>query len=64
MTYRIQIGDVIREATIEEAAAIDAIRSEAEVTSLTQVQALRKSAKEKLAALGLSEAEIAALIGA
>ena len=58
-----------REATTEEAAAIEATREAsaldvaAQVEAQTEAQSLRDSGRAKLIALGLSEAEAAALIG-
>jgi len=66
MTHRIQIDDEVREATREEAAAIDS----AHVAAAAQAQqekdkaASVASARTKLAALGLTEAEVTALLGA
>jgi hypothetical protein len=51
MTYKIQIDDVVRDATPDEAAAIEA------------QAAARASALAKLAGLGLTDDEIAALVG-
>jgi len=65
MTYKVQIDDVVRDATPDEAAAIDA----AHTTTAAQRQAeadaaaARVSALAKLEALGLTPAEIAALVG-
>lgn len=70
MTHRIQIDDVVRDATPEEAARIDAERKAVEEAELARVAAIeaaaaaKVSARAKLAALGLSEAEVAALLGA
>lgn len=62
MTYMIQIDDEVREATAEEAAAIDAQRAEAEVAEAAKVakEAARSAA---LAKLGLTADEVAALFG-
>jgi hypothetical protein len=67
MTIYIQEDDNRREATADEVKAIEADRSalaktEAkELADATAKQAARESALAKLAALGLTEAEIAAL---
>lgn len=64
MTYKVQIDDDVREATPEEAAAIEA--THAAVVAQQQVAAaaaaVRASALAKLAALGLTDDEIAALL--
>lgn len=65
MTYKVQIDDVIREANAEETARLDAHKAEAEgfaAQKAVKVSAL-ESARAKLAALGLTEAEIKALVG-
>lgn len=66
MTYKIQIDDVVRDATPDEAARIDAQRQDnaAQAAALDTLAAAKQSARTKLAALGLTEAEIAALVGA
>lgn len=66
MAYKVQINDTIRDATPEEAAAIDAQRAEAETqaAALDAKAAALASARTKLAALGLTDAEVAALLGA
>jgi hypothetical protein len=62
MTYKIQIDDVVRDATAEEAFAIDAQRAEAE--ALIEAQAERASARQAvLDKLGLTADEAAALLG-
>jgi hypothetical protein len=65
MTYKVQIDDTIRDATPEEAAAIDAQRAQAEAraVALDAKAAALDSARNKLAALGLSDDEVAALLG-
>ena len=62
MTYMIQIDDVVREATAEEAAALDAQRAadEAAKQAVAAKEATRAAA---LAKLGLTADEIAALFG-
>lgn len=70
MTYKVQIDDIVRDATSEEAARIDAERQAAEQAEVARVAAIeaaaaaKVSARAKLAALGLNEAEVAALLGA
>jgi hypothetical protein len=66
MTYKIQIDDTVREATSEEAARIEQYRRESaeQVAAIKARAAALVSARAKLAALGLSEAEVAALLGA
>lgn len=65
MTYKVQIDDEIRDATSDEAARIETI-SEGHAEYLAAIEsqaAAKKSARAKLAALGLTEAEVAALVG-
>ena len=62
MTYKIQIDDVVRDATVEEAAVIDAQKAEAEA----QAAAIAAKALQRQAALdklGLTADEVAALFG-
>lgn len=62
MTYMIQIDDEVREATVEEAAAIDAQQAEAEAAEAAKVA--KEAAKAAaLAKLGLTADEVAALFG-
>jgi hypothetical protein len=62
MTYKIQIDDLVRNATKDEAAAIDAQQAEAEAQA--QAQAAKNEAKASaLAKLGLTADEAAALFG-
>lgn len=65
MTYKVQIDDEIRDATPEEAAHIDKLKKddEARLAALEQIAAAKASAQNKLAALGLTEEEIGALLG-
>jgi len=66
MPHKIQINDVIRDATPDEAARIDA-EHEAErirIKAIEAAAAAKVSARAKLAALGLTEAEVSALLGA
>lgn len=66
MTYKVQINDEVRDATAEEAAAIEAIHAQAAVEKKSQQdkETAAASGRAKLAALGLTDKEIAALIGA
>ena len=62
---KIQIDDVVRDATPEEAARIEADH-EAErirVAAIQAAAAAKVSARAKLKALGLTDDEIAALVG-
>jgi hypothetical protein len=62
MTYKIQIDDVVRDATAEEAAAIDDRRAEAEAQA--EAQAAKVAARQAvLDKLGLTADEAAALLG-
>jgi hypothetical protein len=65
MAYKVQINDEVRDATLDEAAAIDAQRAEAaaQAAALDARNAALQSAHTKLAALGLTADEIAALLG-
>jgi len=65
MTHLVQIDDLVREATSDETAAIDASQAAAaaELDKLQAAAAARASALAKLADLGLTEAEIKALVG-
>ena len=65
MTYTVQIDDQVRDATAEEAARIDAQRADAEALAAAAdaKAAALASARAKLAAFGLSEVEIKALVG-
>ena len=65
MTYIVQIDDEVREATPDEAAIIHAQQANAATLAETQAaqQAAKETARTKLAALGLTEEEIAALVG-
>jgi hypothetical protein len=66
MAYKVQIDDTVREATADEAAAIDAVRADAKAIAVAAdaKAAALASARTKLAALGLTDAEITALLGA
>jgi hypothetical protein len=62
MTYKIQIDDVVRDATDEEAADIDSQRAEAEAKA--EAQAAKVAARQAvLDKLGLTADEAAALLG-
>ena len=62
MTYKIQIDDLIRDATDEEAAAIKA--KEAEAAQRAQAEAAKAAARQAvLDKLGLTANEAAALLG-
>lgn len=64
MTYKVQVDDIVRDATSEEAAQIDAIRNQPSPQDrIDAVAAAKQSARAKLAALGLTNDEIAALVG-
>ena len=66
MKYKVQINDIVRDATADEAANIDAQRAEAaaQAAAADARAAALASARTKLAALGLTDAEVAALLGA
>jgi len=65
MTHKVQIDDVVRDATPEEVARFEAIAAEAEAQeqALLAAETARTSALAKLAALGLTADEIKALVG-
>jgi len=65
MTHRVQIDDVVRDATPEEVAQFEAMAAEAEAReqALLAAAAARASALAKLAAFGLTADEIKALVG-
>ena len=65
MTYKVQIDDLVRNATPAEIAAIDAQRKEAagQIAALEAIAAAKVSAQNKLKALGLTDSEIEALLG-
>lgn len=63
--YRVQVDGIVRDATPEEVSRFKATKAEAdrlEAERQEQITA-RETALAKLAALGLSEAEIRALVG-
>lgn len=65
MTYKVQIDDEVRDATPEEEAHILATQAQevAQEEARQASIAAKESAKAKLAALGLTEEEINAIIG-
>jgi hypothetical protein len=65
MTYKVQIDDVVRDATPEEVAELEARQEEWALRAAAEEAAVaaKASAKAKLAALGLTEEEINALTG-
>ena len=65
MTHLVQIDDLVREATSDETAAINASQAAAtaELDKLQAAAAARASGLAKLVDLGLTEAEIKALVG-
>ena len=62
MTYKIQIDDLVRDATANETAAIDAAHAEAEAQAVAQA-AKTEARKAVLDKLGLTADEAAALLG-
>jgi hypothetical protein len=66
MAHKVQIDDLVRDATPDEAAAIDATHAAAAAAeqAAADAAAARASALAKLAELGLTPDEIAALVGA
>jgi len=65
MTHRINDNGIDRDMTAEEETALDAVRAEMETQAAAADDLLRTraSARAKLVDLGLSETEIAALVG-
>ena len=65
MSHLVQIDNTVREATPDETAAIEASQAAAaeQENKLQAAVAARASALAKLADLGLTEAEIKALVG-
>jgi len=63
MTYKVQIDDLVREATADEAAQIEATHAEAEARAeaAEAKTAAKQNALDKLGALGLTADEAAAL---
>lgn len=62
MTYKIQIDDVVRDATVEEAAAIDAAQAEAEAQA-EAAEARVVAREELLTRLGITADEATLLLG-
>ena len=63
MKYKIQIDNLVRDATADETAQIELQRAEAEAQA--EAEAARQVAKDAvLAKLGLTADELAALLGA
>jgi hypothetical protein len=62
MTHKIQIDDIVRDATLEEAAVIDAQQAEAAQAEADR-QAKEQARAAVLAKLGLTADEAAALLG-
>lgn len=62
-TIKVQIDDLVREATADEILALELQRAEvaAQIAATEAKAAARQSALAKLAELGLTEEEIAAL---
>lgn len=62
---KIQIGDQIRDMTDDEKANYDAVKLEAaaHIAAIEAAVAAKVSARAKLVALGLTDAEIVALVG-
>jgi hypothetical protein len=65
MTYKVQIDDTVRNATSAETVLIDTQRTDgaSAAAAIAQIAAVKASASAKLAALGLTADEVAALIG-
>ena len=65
MTYKVQIDDLVRDATPDEAARIEQAHAEAQAAAqaAAAAAAAKESAHAKLAALGLTDGEISALVG-
>jgi hypothetical protein len=61
---KIQIDDQVRDATPDEAAHIDQIRQGPTTEErIDAIESAKASARTKLKALGLTDAEVAALVG-
>jgi hypothetical protein len=63
--YKVQVDSVVRDADESETLAIDNAKTQYEATQQAAVAAVdaKNRALAKLAALGLTEAEITALVG-
>lgn len=66
MTYKVQIDEIIRDASPDETARIDEIAAETQMRlDAIETQSKNKqSARDKLKTLGLTLDEISALVGA
>jgi hypothetical protein len=66
MSIKVQIDDIVRDAKSDEIAIIETQRVETEAILVAKEtrETARHSAKNKLTALGLTDDEIAALVGA
>ena len=62
MTYKIQIDDLVRDATEEEAAALDAQKAEAEAQAAA-IAAKATARQALLEKLGITEEEAQLLLG-
>lgn len=64
MGYKVQIDDEVRDATDDEIVALEQVAADhtAAVQAAAAVTAAKSSARAKLKALGLTDAEIGALI--
>lgn len=62
---KVQVNDEVRDATADEAAVIKQIRDDAaaQAAAIEAAAAAKVSARAKLKALGLTDDEIAALVG-
>lgn len=65
MSYKVQIDDTIRDATTDEIDAIEARRAAAAAAAAAAdaIAAAKVSARAKLKTLGLTDDEVAALVG-
>ena len=65
MTYKVQIDDVVRDATEQEIALIETIQTTAVAQQeiAANAETMRASALAKLANIGLTADEIKALVG-
>jgi len=65
MTYKVQVDNELRDATADEAARIEQAHAEAEAQTQAAANkaAAAASGRAKLAALGLTDNEINALLG-
>lgn len=65
MNYKVQIDDEVRDATADETATIEQMQADMarRIAALEAAAAAKVSARAKLKALGLTDDEIAALVG-